>query len=406
MSIVFDPTKVTSNISLSSTTTPLPSVPPPTPNITSSMSPTGPGSPFPSHFVTPRDNALVLDQAPIPLVDLGAIGAATGSARAALIKEFGDGLKNIGFIAVKASELQSLLPSVFKEMESFFLQPIEEKMKEWRNNGGQTGFSQQGRETGAGAKAADLKETYFIPPNFTDYPKNREGFATTMTAYHKALTEIAAQVMSFIAEYLGEATEDVSTSVNSANNLLRLAHYPAPSPGDHPEAVWASAHKDLNALTLLPPTKVPGLQLLTKEGEWKSVHVPPGYLIVNTGEQLESKTAGMIKATPHRVVNPGGEFAQQRRFSTPFFAAWSPSFSLEPFPSCAEKMTQGMSTEEKNKYLKRFPTVTVEEALLSRLIEMRTIPTPDLALVQTLRNKGLIQTPPKELQKLYPGVFA
>ena len=278
-------------------------------------------------------------------------------------------------------------------------------MKDWRASS-QSGFSQQGRETAASAKKADIKETFFIPPHYSEWPENRPEFKSVMELYHAKLTEFAALVMGYVAEYLQEPTEEISTSINSAQNLLRLAHYPAARAGDDPEAIWAAPHEDLNALTLLPPSVVPGLQLMTKDGHWQAVNIPVGYLIVNTGEQVQSKTAGLIRATRHQVVNPGGEYAYQRRFASIFFASWSSDFSLNPFASCVDKMTSEMSETKKEEYLKQFPDVNVQENLLSRLIEMGMIPATDKDLIVNLHEKGLLRNPSEALIRLYPEMFS
>ncbi|KAF3361703.1 Uncharacterized protein PHSC3_001757 [Chlamydiales bacterium STE3] len=352
---------------------------------------------------------LIIDNAPVPLFDLTELERAQGEQRKIIIKQFGDGLKDVGFVAVKAESLISLIEAANVEMEKYFSQPLEEKMKD-RRSSHVTGFSERGRETAAGAKVADIKETYFIPPNYSgwpeNWPQNRPKFREVMDCYHKELTKLAALFMGYIAEYLEEPTEDISKSMNDAFNLLRLAHYPAARPEDEPQAVWASAHEDLNALTLLPPSTVPGLQLMTKEGEWKAVNIPQGYLIVNTGEQLQLKTAGLIRATRHQVVNPGGKYAWQRRFASIFFASWSAEFSLQPFASCAEKVTSGMSEEEKKEYMKDYPNITVQENLDSRLIEMGTTTNPSEECVKELRQKGLLRKPPKELVARYPSIFS
>lgn len=358
-----------------------------------------------SQVVSAPKNALVLGDACIPLIDLEAIEGAQVALREALIKQFGDGLKDVGFVAVKAESLTALIKDVNLEMARYFSLPIEEKMKDWKPTS-QSGFSQQGRETAAGAKTADLKETFFIPPNYNEWPANRPEFKAAMESYHSELTGFAAKVMSYVAEYLSEPTEDISKSMSCAQNLLRLAHYPAAKAGDDPDSVWAGAHEDLNALTLLPPSLVPGLQLMTKEGVWKAVNAPQGYLILNTGEQLQRKTAGVIKATRHQVVNPGGEYALQRRFASIYFASWSSDFSLAPFSSCVDKMTAAMSEIEKEEYLKGFPDVNVQENLLSRLIEMGVIPNTDKELVTSLHQKGLLRNPSEALVKLYPEIFS
>ena len=358
-----------------------------------------------SRILPTTTSALILGEASIPLIDLAAIDQSHGVLREELIKQFGDGLRDVGFIAIKAESLTLLIDRVNLEMSKYFSLPIEEKMKDWRETS-QSGFSQEGRETAAGAKKADLKETFFIPPHYTDWPANRPEFKQVMEFYHGELTALASIVMGYISEYLKEPTEEVSKSVNSAQNLLRLAHYPAAKASDDPEAVWAGAHEDLNLLTLLPPSTVPGLQLMTKDGQWEAVNVPKGYLIVNTGEQLQSKTAGMIKATRHQVVNPGGEYAYQKRLASIFFASWSSDFSLKPFASCVNKITAEMSEVEKGRYLEQFPEVNVQENLLSRLIEMGVIPGSDKELVGSLYQKGLLRNPSEELIRLHPEMFA
>lgn len=290
-------------------------------------------------------------------------------------------------------------------MNLYFSQSHEKKMEDDHKNNFQTGFGPQGCETAAGAAQADNKETYFIPPNYQRWPafsneQERETFKNVMEEYQCILTIYATRCMELIAEYLGEPTEDISQSMTSAHNLLRLAHYFATDSN----APRAGAHYDLNCLTLLPPATGPGLQLRDKMGVWKSINVQKGYLIVNTGEQLEKKTAGKIKATLHQVIKPENEKVAKRLASI-FFASWSTSFSLKPFENCVIEMTQGMSEDERIEYLKKYPDVAVMENLLSRLIEMGSILDPKEELVKDLFNKGLLKQPPQAIKEKYPEIF-
>lgn len=360
-------------------------------------------NPYPAPSAASSYSALAVGDANIPLIDLEAIQSSSGAARTELIRGFGDGLKTVGFVAVKMSEaLSALVPRVNSEMKSYYARSTEEKLKDWHNNFGQTGFSPQGLETAAGAKKADIKETYFIPPNFDRWPADADGFCETMSAYHIELTKVASQVMSLVCEYVGESTESVANSMDSGGNLIRLAYYPAPKDSDDPGAVWAAAHEDLNGITLLPTSEVPGLQLKSKEGEWLAVNAPQGYLIVNTGEQLQYKTAGEIQATRHQVLNPGGIYARQARYASIFFASWSDDFSLRPFDSCLQRVTADMPQAEEQEFLKLYPDVTVEEFRTSRLIEMGSIPNPSEELVRSLHGKGLLRKPQDKLVAQYP----
>ena len=109
-------------------------------------------------FTSPRAE---LSFAEIPLIDLEAIQKASGNERAFLVREFGDGLKDVGFVAIKAESLTPLLKQVNLEMRKYFALSLEEKMKDW-DPGAQQGYSEQGRETAAGSTKADLKELFQI----------------------------------------------------------------------------------------------------------------------------------------------------------------------------------------------------------------------------------------------------
>ncbi|WP_052435996.1 2-oxoglutarate and iron-dependent oxygenase domain-containing protein [Neochlamydia sp. EPS4] len=348
---------------------------------------------------------VLIDDAPISLFDLRIFEQAQGEKRRELIKQFGDGLKNIGFVAFKVEALQPLIEAAYFEMEKYFNQPLEDKMKDCQEDPS-IGFSPQGRETAAGAYHPDLKETFSIPPNFKEWPANRLKFQEIMSLYHQQFTKLAALFMGYLAEYLNEPPENILIPAMSGNHLLRLAHYPAPKAEDDPQAVWASAHEDLNVLTLLPSAKVPGLQVMTKEGEWKYVNIPKGYILINTGEQLYYKSAGLIRAPRHQVINPGGLYARQRRFASLFFLSWPANFSLIPFAGCLNQVMADMPEGEKEEYIKNFPEMTVQECLEARLIEMRIILEPSEELVKTLSQKGLLKMPPHELIALYPSIFS
>jgi isopenicillin N synthase-like dioxygenase len=368
------------------------------------------GTAFPSKLNEESSNkknssAVCIDDANIPLFDLAAIISSKGQERFNQVQAFGNALEKVGFVAIEAKEITSLIEKVTAQMELYFSQSHEKKMEDDHKNNFQTGFWPHGFETAAGATQADNKETYFIPPNYQKWPtfsnpQEQEAFKNVMEEYQTILTVYATRCMGLIAEYLGEPTEDVSKSISSAHNLLRLAHYFA----TESNAPRAGAHYDLNCLTLLPPATGPGLQLRDKTGVWKSINVPKGYLIVNTGEQLEKKTAGKIQATLHQVVKPENEKVDKRLASI-FFSSWSTDFSLKPFESCAIEMTKGMSDEERMEYLAKYPDVTVIENLLSRLIEMGGIPDPKEELVKDLHSKGLLKQPPKAVKEKYPELF-
>ncbi|MEX0307263.1 MAG: isopenicillin N synthase family dioxygenase [Ruegeria sp.] len=95
---------------------------------------------------------------------------------------------------------------------------------------------------------------------------------------------------------------------------MTLLHYPPQAPdeggyGIHP-------HKDTDALTIIAPDPVGGLEVQTRSGGWITPNCPPGGFVVNIGDMLELWSGGRLKSTPHRVVNRSGN----ERYSFPYFA--------------------------------------------------------------------------------------
>lgn len=95
---------------------------------------------------------------------------------------------------------------------------------------------------------------------------------------------------------------------------MSLLHYPPQAPdepgfGIHP-------HKDTDALTIIAPDPVGGLEVQTRDGTWITPNCPPGGFVVNIGDMLELWSGGRLVSTPHRVVNKSGK----ERYSFPYFA--------------------------------------------------------------------------------------
>ncbi|GAA6003119.1 uncharacterized protein JCM10292_002877 [Rhodotorula paludigena] len=121
--------------------------------------------------------------------------------------------------------------------------------------------------------------------------------------------------------------------------VMRTIGYP-PLPEDA-EGISCGAHKDYGNWTLLDADATQGaLQVFlldpagpsTENGErghWINADPLPDSFVVNIGEMVEVYSAGLYKATLHRVVHKSPSY----RVSIPFF--YEPSFNarIEPLPS-------------------------------------------------------------------------
>jgi isopenicillin N synthase-like dioxygenase len=80
-------------------------------------------------------------------------------------------------------------------------------------------------------------------------------------------------------------------------------------------------HTDHVGITILQVDDAPGgLEVAYDRVGWQAATVPPGALVVQAGGLLERPTAGRLRATPHRVVNPPLDAGEDgRRLSLVYF---------------------------------------------------------------------------------------
>ena len=74
-------------------------------------------------------------------------------------------------------------------------------------------------------------------------------------------------------------------------------------------------HTDAGFLTILIQDEVSGLQMLSKNGEWRTVAPIPGALTINVGDMCQVLSNDEFKAPVHRVLAP----REHRRYSAAFF---------------------------------------------------------------------------------------
>ena len=178
----------------------------------------------------------------------------------------------------------------------------------------------------ANADDADVVEGAFLAgPN--QWP-DLSGFRETVEAYQHAMVALAERVMSAFATGLGVRPETLDNLFRPPTLWLRLLHYP-PQKAASPDDLYGSApHTDWGAITILAQDDVGGLQVMTPGGDW--VDAPPisGTFVLNVGDMLHRLSNGILKSTPHRVINRSG----RERYSCPFFYDPSVSARISPLP--------------------------------------------------------------------------
>ena len=264
--------------------------------------------------------------------------------------ELGRSFREYGFAVIRDHGIpQDLIDRAEALSKEFFALPAEvKKAYHIPGGGGARGYTPFGTEKAKDAKVHDLKEFWHVGRELPEghelseymadnvWPSEVEGFRETFTKLYSAFEEAGARVLEGIALHLGLDRTFFAPTVEDGNSVMRLLRYP-PLEGEEAEgAIRAAAHGDINTITLLLGAEEAGLELLTRQGDWKAVDVPEGALVINVGDMLDRLTNGKLRSTTHRVVNPRGQAAYRARYSMPFFLHFRPDYMIETLPSCID----------------------------------------------------------------------
>ena len=279
-----------------------------------------------------------------------------------------------GFVVVRGHGIAAELTRDFlAAYQAFFALPEASRLPyHVPGGGGARGYTPFGIETAKGATHHDLKEFWhvgrelpaghpfarYMPANI--WVDELPQFKALSLEMFEAFDTMGRALLRAIARSLGLAEDWFEPTVNLGNSVLRVIHYP-PMPPAPTESVRAGAHEDINLITLLMRAEAPGLQVLTKQGQWLAVNPAPGSLVVNVGDMLQRLTNNLLRSTTHRVVNPPRERASFARVSMPYFLHFNPDFLIDTLPGC-------ISAAHPNAYPE---PITADDFLQQRLREIK-----------------------------------
>ncbi|MBW4472306.1 MAG: isopenicillin N synthase family oxygenase [Stenomitos rutilans HA7619-LM2] len=305
----------------------------------------------------------------IPVLDLRDFH--TDDRRQTFVTQMGSALEDTGFFALTHHSVDAnLIQTAYAVTQAFFTLPEAVKLR-YENPAlhGQRGFTRFGREHAKDHPVPDLKEFWHVGralapdhPLAAAYPANLSPtevpqFASVMNQLYAQLEACATELLKACALYLGESENWLSDMMRDSDTILRVIHYPPIAPDVHPASLRAAAHEDINLITLLCEATDDGLELLQRDGTWRTIRALPGQIIVDSGDMLQQLTNGLLKSTTHRVVNPVD--GRDRRFSMPFFAHPRPEVDLTPLSNCVARTNQPP-----------FPRITAGAYLQQRLREI------------------------------------
>lgn len=281
-----------------------------------------------------------------------------------------------GFVIIQNHGIdKKLVDGCLDAFRAFFALPEAEKRKyQVPGGGGARGYTPFGIETAKGAKHHDLKEFWHVgrelPPGhpYTQvmapniWAENIPGMRETTLALYDAFDALGRRLLGAIARSVALPPNYFDDKVDLGNSVLRIIHYP-PMPAEPTPSVRAGAHEDINVITLLLGAEEPGLEVLSKKGEWLPINPPPNSLVCNVGDMLQRLTNMHLRSTTHRVVNPPRDRATNARYSLPFFLHFNPDFLINTLPQYVDA-----------RHPDQFPEpITAHEFLQERLREIKLI---------------------------------
>jgi len=283
----------------------------------------------------------------IPVLDLHRFDGSDAQ-RAQLAEELGAALGDWGFVGIRGHGISDdVRDRTYEATRALFALPNETKRRHLlEGKGGQRGYTALGMESAKDSDVGDLKEFWHVgpePPLRADmlpneFPPEVPEFRKVILELYDTLGEVGRKVLELIAIHLDLPPSFFVDKVDRADTIMRPLHYP---PVETPEAqtvaVRAAAHEDINVITLLVGSHEPGLEVLSKKGEWVGVTTLPDTIVCNVGDMLQRLTNHALVSTTHRVVNPPEPWRSRSRFSLPYFLHFNPDFEIATLASCIDE---------------------------------------------------------------------
>jgi isopenicillin N synthase-like dioxygenase len=146
-------------------------------------------------------------------------------------------------------------------------------------------------------------------------------------------------IMQAMLQGLGTDPHAYDAKLTRTNFGLRLNYYPPMSEAqDRSGAGRLFGHEDVDLLTILPASRVNGLQVWNhRSAKWVRMCAPCGSIIINTGDYMQRITNDLLPSTTHRVGKPGdGSHLSSARVSFPMAVyVWEDEL-LEVLPGLGE----------------------------------------------------------------------
>ncbi len=298
----------------------------------------------------------------IPIIDLRPYFVGTEADKAALARQVGRALEEIGFLVVSNHGLsEDLIDRAFAAGREFFDLPVAEKGRlaptDPATPRGYTAFRSKNLARTLGhVTPPDLREQFYIgplepePERYRAYPgadrfyganiwpARPTDYRAVFGALYRAMEALAVSLMGLFALALDLPETFFDDQIDHHFSALACNHYPDPPTDVAPEQIRAGGHTDFGSLTILAIDGAPGGREVDMPGAgWRAVAPPPRCLVVNIGDMMARWTNDRWRSTLHRVVNPpAAAWRGSRRQSIAYFLHPNYDAEVACLPGCRD----------------------------------------------------------------------
>ncbi len=291
----------------------------------------------------------------IPIIDVGPLQSGNEDDIAALAERLFSVYSTLGFgVLINHPIPQALTDQLFDVMHAFHSLPLREKMQLTRArslrgfiplNSSTMRTSKLARVTKPNQNSAFMiineltltEQERFGQTPFAGrqvWPEQLPAFKQVSLAYYAKMEVFAAQLMRVFALMLGQGFGGLASYFTHPNIFMRMSRYPPSIENGDQDLMGYAPHTDNGCLTLLLQDEVGGLQVQHPGGPWLDVPYQRGALILNIGDLMECWSNGLLKATPHRVINKS---TTKFRYAAPFFYNCNFESVVAPLSSCVSE---------------------------------------------------------------------
>ena len=322
----------------------------------------------------------------VPIIDISpyADPQSTPEQRARVARQLDEASATVGFMQIVGHGIsQGVVDGLTEALDAFYTLPLDVK-KNYTRPGANRGYSPTKSESlsmSLGVAAAnqmnDFYEAFTVGSEqswyaATDlpessYPENTwpddavASFRPAVEEWFAQARDVSRILLHAFTEALGLPDGYFDALTDHSIDALKMNNYTLPE-GEIElagELTGMGAHTDFGILTVLWADRVPGLQVLDRDGTWHDVQPEPGALIVNLGDAMARWTNDRWMSTIHRVDPPVVDGKIIRRRSAAFFFDGNFDAVIETLPGCSRTDQPG------------YPPITVADNINAKLAGMK-----------------------------------